>query len=180
MPGALAEMKSSRAQGLVVYRLDRLARDLVIQETLRAEVRRMTCEVFSTASSESAYLVDDPNDPARKLIRQVLGAVAEYDRSMIALEAPCWTPCEGRTRGLRDGSPPMGYRAVAGALAVDEVEAQALKRAHQLRAAGMSLRGIAEVLHQEGHRAKRGGAWHPTTLARALRPQTKVAKISRP
>jgi DNA invertase Pin-like site-specific DNA recombinase len=70
--------------GVVVYRLDRLARDLIVQETLLAEVWRMGREVFSTSAAEQGYLADDPHAPSRKLIRQVLGAVNEYERSMIS------------------------------------------------------------------------------------------------
>ena len=80
---ALAAVKDGRAGAIVVYRLDRLARDLVLQEQLLAEVWR-SGELFSTAGGE-ANLHDDPEDPSRRLIRQVLGAVSEYERSMIAL-----------------------------------------------------------------------------------------------
>ena len=72
---ALELISDGKAAGLVVYRLDRLARDLIIQETLLAEVRRLGGEVFSTSVAEAGYLNDDPDDPSRKLIRQVLGAV---------------------------------------------------------------------------------------------------------
>jgi hypothetical protein len=40
-----------------VYRL-RLARDLIVQETLLAEVWRMGREVFSTSGAEAGYLKD--------------------------------------------------------------------------------------------------------------------------
>jgi hypothetical protein len=33
----------------------------------------------TAAAGEAAYLVDDPDDPSRKLIRQVPGAVNEYE-----------------------------------------------------------------------------------------------------
>jgi hypothetical protein len=42
-------------------------------------------ERFSTSPSESAFLRDDPTDPSRALIRQVLGAVSEYERKMITV-----------------------------------------------------------------------------------------------
>ena len=168
LPSALAELRGHRADGLVVYRLDRLARDLVVQETLLAEVRRLGADVFSTAASESAYLVDDPDDPARKLIRQVLGAVNEYEKSMIALRLRSGRRLKAQRGGFAFGSPPVGYRAEGGALVVDQEEALAVARARELRGRGKSLREIADVLANEGHRAKRGGMWHPTTLARVL------------
>lgn len=69
-------------QGIFVYRLARLARDLVLQEQLLAEVSRAGGQVFSTSGAEQHYLVDDSDAPSRRLIRQILGAVSEYERSM--------------------------------------------------------------------------------------------------
>jgi len=92
---ALAAVKDGQAGAIVVYRLDRLARDLVLQEQLLAEVWR-SGELFSTAGGE-ANLHDDPEDPSRRLIRQVLGAVSEYERAMIALRPRR----QGRPRRLR-------------------------------------------------------------------------------
>ncbi len=54
--------------GIAVYRLDRLARDLVLQEQLLAEVRRMGGQLFTTSAAEAGYLADDPDDPSRRLI----------------------------------------------------------------------------------------------------------------
>jgi DNA invertase Pin-like site-specific DNA recombinase len=85
LANALTLLRSNNADGITVYRLDRLARDLIIQEQLLAEARQHGWHVFSTSTSVAAYLEDDPGDPSRKMIRQVLGAVAEYERSMIAL-----------------------------------------------------------------------------------------------
>lgn len=174
LPDALATIRSGRARGMVVYRLDRLARDLVVQETLLSEVRRIGGEVLSTALSEADYLRDDPDDPTRKLIRQILGAVNEYDRAMIGVRLRAGRRLKAENGGYAYGSPPVGYRAEAKALVVDESERRAVARARELRDQGKSLRQIAGVLDEEGHRAKRGGRWHPTTLARALARSTLV------
>ncbi len=50
---ALTALKAGEAAGIVVYRLDRLARDLVLQESLLAEVRRMGATVFTTSAGEA-------------------------------------------------------------------------------------------------------------------------------
>lgn len=165
---ALATIKGGGAVGLVVYHLDRLARDLIVQETLLAEVKRLGGQVFSTATSESAYLLDDPDDPSRKLIRQVLGAISEYEKSMISLRLRSGRRLKSQRGGYAYGSPPMGYRSDEGFLVPDEREGLAVDRARELRAEGKSLREIAEVLEREGHTSKRGGPWHPTTLGRTL------------
>ncbi len=83
LPEALGAVQGRTAAGIAVYRLDRLARDLVLQEQLLAEIKRMGGQLFTTSAAEADYLEDDPSDPSRRLIRQILGAVNEYERSMI-------------------------------------------------------------------------------------------------
>ena len=60
---ALELLNKRAAAGLVVYRLDRLARDLVLQEQLLAECWRSEAQVFSTSKAEGDYLRNDPSDP---------------------------------------------------------------------------------------------------------------------
>jgi DNA invertase Pin-like site-specific DNA recombinase len=118
---------------LIVYRLDRLARDLVLQEQLLADIRRMGADVFSTSSAEGSYLTDDPDDPSRKLIRQVLGAVNEYERAIIALRLRSGRRKKYDNGGYAFGSPPYGWRAVRRDLVEDPEEQAALARMRELR-----------------------------------------------
>lgn len=165
---ALELLRAKGAAAIVVYRLDRLARDLVLQEQLLAEVWRMGADLFSTFASEADYLADDPSDPSRKLIRQVLGAVAEYEKAMTVLRLKSGRRRKAELGGFAYGSPAFGVRAVDGVLAPVESEQAAIARARELRRDGASLRAIAETLTAEGHRTKRGGTWHPPTVARVL------------
>jgi DNA invertase Pin-like site-specific DNA recombinase len=190
LPEALRVLRTGTADGLVVYRLDRLARDLVLQEQLLAEIRRMGRQLFTTSAGEAAFLEDDPDDPSRKLIRQILGAVSEYERAMIRLRMQAGRASR-RERGdyAGFGSPPYGWRAQRGGrgqgVRLVEVagEQVTLARIRELRAGGSSLRQIAEVLNREGHKTRRDGKtfvrrdrdgkevehtpgrWHPQTLA---------------
>lgn len=165
---ALEALKEHRARALVVYRLDRLARDLIVQETLLAELRRVGAEAFSTSPSESNYLTDDAADPSRKLIRQVLGAVAEYERAMVSLRLRSGRRRKAEKGGYAFGSPPLGYRAEQRELVPVEGEQLALARIAELHNEGLSLRGIAERLTLEKLTPKRGGEWHPETLRRIV------------
>jgi DNA invertase Pin-like site-specific DNA recombinase len=164
---ALDWLRDGQADALAVYRLDRLARDLVVQEQLLAEVWRLGAEVYSTASGE-ADLRDDPDDPSRRMIRQILGAVSEYERSMIALRLRRGRARKAAAGGFAYGSPGYGYRSEDGVLVPAEREQAALARMIELRDSGASLREIADVLDREGHRPKRAERWHPQTVARVL------------
>lgn len=165
---ALDDVRERRAGGIVVWRLDRLARDLIVQESILREVWSGDAEVFSAASGE-ADLRDDPADPSRRLMRQVLGAVAEYERGMTVLRLQRGRRSKARSGGFAYGSPGYGQRAVDGALVPDDREAAAIGRMRELSAAGASLRTIADTLTAEGHRPKRSDRWHPQTVARVLR-----------
>lgn len=167
LPVALAQVADGSVGAVVVARLDRLARDLVLQETLLSEVWRSGGEVLSCAGGEGD-LRDDPDDPSRALIRQVLGAVSQYERSMIALRLRSGRVRKAERGGYAYGSPPYGWRSDVGVLVEVEEEQEVLALMRTLQATGASIRNIAEQLNREDTPARRGGRWHPTTVSRAL------------
>jgi DNA invertase Pin-like site-specific DNA recombinase len=189
---ALSAVSEQSVTGIVVYRLDRLARDLVLQEQLLAEVWRVGGRVFSTSPSEDAYL--DPNgadtDPSRKLIRQVLGAVAEYERSMIRLrmsagrarKAERLRPESPTGHAYAYGAPPYGWRADGRELVPVPEEQLVLARIAELRESGTSLRGVAACLKDDGFkprafkRREHPDDWHPQTLRRIIARMEGVAR----
>jgi DNA invertase Pin-like site-specific DNA recombinase len=164
LPEALAALQGRSAAGLVVYRLDRLARDLVLQEQLLAEIKRMGGEAFTTSAAEAGYLADDPDDPSRRLIRQILGAVNEYERAMIRLRLRSGRARKREQGYAGDGPPPLGYRAEGRQLVEDADEQAVVDRIRVLRADGRSLREIGAMLRAEGFRPKRSSTWHPGSL----------------
>jgi DNA invertase Pin-like site-specific DNA recombinase len=166
---ALDMIRGGKAQGIVVPRLDRLARDLIVQETILAEVRRVGGETFSTSSAEASYLSDDPDDPSRKLIRQVLGAVSEYERSMVTLRLRNGRRRKAQMGGYASGAPAFGLEARDGDLVKSQDEQRTIERIVELRDSGASLREICASLESEGHATKRGATqWQPMAVKRVL------------
>jgi DNA invertase Pin-like site-specific DNA recombinase len=106
---ALETLRTGRAKGIVVLRLDRLAGNLIQQEQLQAEVRRLGGAVFSTDSAEAGHLLDDPDEPSRKLIREVLGAVPAYERAMTALRLRLERHRGHGSGGVADDSPSYSW-----------------------------------------------------------------------
>lgn len=66
---------------ILIEKLDRLARDLMIQETIIADLRKHGFELVSVAEPDLMA-----NDPTRILVRQMMGAVAQYEKSQIVLK----------------------------------------------------------------------------------------------
>jgi DNA invertase Pin-like site-specific DNA recombinase len=166
----LADALTERSDALVVYKLDRLARDLVVQETILAETKRAGTRVFSTLAAEDAYLADDPKDPTRKLIRQVLGAVADYERAMIRLRMSAGAARKKASGGYSGGGVSFGWRVNREThnLEKDVREQATLKRMSQLRDDGLSLRQTCDKLDAEGMTPRKGQRWHPYSVQRVL------------
>lgn len=168
LPLALHDVKDGKSKGIVVYRLDRLARDLIIQEQLLAEVKRMGGAVHTTSAAEAEYLEDDVNDPSRKLIRQILGGVNEYEKSMIALRLRNGRKLKAEQGRYAYGAPAYGQSAVDRELAPNDAEQQVIGEIRAMRDAGKSYREIASYLNDQGIPTKHGKTWHAQTVANIL------------
>jgi DNA invertase Pin-like site-specific DNA recombinase len=74
----LAALHANGGRIAIVERLDRLARDLMVQEKI---IRDFQSKKFELVSTEEPDLCS--KDPSRVFMRQVLGAVAQFERAMI-------------------------------------------------------------------------------------------------
>ena len=164
---ALTALKEHRADALVVYRVDRLARALTIQEATLAKVWDLGGTVFAVDLGEIQR--DDPDDPMKTALRQMVGVFAQLERGMIAARLRAGRRLKHERGGYAGfGSPAYGHRAEDRELAPDKDEQSALARIRELHVAGASLREIGATLTAEGHKARRSDRWHPETLRRIV------------
>jgi DNA invertase Pin-like site-specific DNA recombinase len=77
LSAALLAVQEGEADGLLVPKLDRLARALTVQEATLAIVWRAGGHVFTADAGE--VLRDDPDDPMRTARRQVQGVFGQLD-----------------------------------------------------------------------------------------------------
>jgi len=103
---ALQLIEGHEADGIVVYRLDRLARDLILQETLVIKIREAGAAVLSVTEPDI-----DSAEPTRTLVRQVLGCIAEYERGVIRQRMMAGKAAKVARGGYGGGRPPFGWRA---------------------------------------------------------------------
>ncbi|MEO7573340.1 MAG: recombinase family protein [Acidimicrobiales bacterium] len=167
LTAALDLVERHKADGVVVYRLDRLARSLTVQEAVLGHVWRHSGRVFAVDTGEVPQ--DDPSDPMRTFVRQVMGAAHQLERGLIAARMRAGRELKAERGGYAGfGSPPFGMRAEAKELVPVADEQAAIRRIVELRGQGRSLPEIVEVLEAERLRSKRGGRWHPQTVSRVL------------
>jgi DNA invertase Pin-like site-specific DNA recombinase len=160
---ALAVLKAGQASMLVVYRLDRLARDLILQETL---VQRLRDQGTPVRSASEPDLDTDTDDPTKVLIRQIVGAVSQYERAVIRGRMMAGKAAKAATGGFLGGRAPYGFRIEDGVVVPDDAEQTVVALVGRLRASGASLRDICVQLEAQDLRPRNAERWHPNTVRR--------------
>ena len=97
-------LKANGVRTVIVENATRLARDLMISEIILAEFRKIGVKVISADGGVDLTIGND--EPTGKLIRQILGAVSEWEKC--ALSKNCELPgsgCAVRGSGARAQSP---------------------------------------------------------------------------
>jgi DNA invertase Pin-like site-specific DNA recombinase len=139
---------------VIIEKLDRLARDLMVQETIIADLRKHGIELVSVAEPDLMA-----NDPTRILVRQMMGAVAQYEKSQIVLKLRGARMRKRAKEGWCEGRKPYGYY---------EGEAEALERMKSLRVEGLGFDRIAARLNDEHIPTRTGRPWHGVVVNRIL------------
>jgi DNA invertase Pin-like site-specific DNA recombinase len=161
--GALLDrIESNGVRVVLVERADRLARDLVVGELILGQFRERGVRVIEADGANE--LTAGSDDPTRVLIRQVLGAVAEYDKSVTVAKLRAARERVRRQQGRCEGRKPFGTRPG---------EQAALERIRTLRQKPrggdrLSYAAIAETLNREGVPVRRSGKWHPGAVRRIV------------
>jgi DNA invertase Pin-like site-specific DNA recombinase len=165
-PGLAAlidRIESNGVRVVLVENATRLARDLMVSEVILQQLTAVGCTVI--AADSGTDLTADTDDPTRRLIRQVLGAVAEFDRRVTVLKLRAARD-RIRSRGQRcEGRKPFGSRPG---------EAAALERIHGLHRkpygkARRSLQEICDILDAEGVPTRTGKPWSREVVRRIVR-----------
>lgn len=169
---AVQWIADGKADGIIAPNLDRLARELTVQEAVLSYVWAIGGRVFTADHGE--HLEDDVSDPMRTAMRQMRGVFHQLDRGLIIKRLTEGRAAKGAQGGYAYGSPRFGQRAVDNELTVDERENAVAEQMERWRdEEGLGVRAIAARANAEGLPSKRGGRWHPTTVARVLSPQAR-------
>ena len=171
---ALTMLENETADALVVHRLDRLARSLTIQEAILAHVWKLQRSVFTVDAGE--ILQDSQDDPMRTALRLMTGVFAQLERAMLVKRLSDARRHKASLGGHSVGSSPFGFRPGDWDLEEDPAEQETLREIARLHAEGHNASQIARCLNDSGHRSKRAGTWHPTSVRRVVARMTRNAE----
>lgn len=165
---ALQALLGTLADGAVKHvlfeKLDRLARDLMVSETIIANFRKQGYELVSVTEPD---LCSD--DPSRKLVRQLFAAIAEYDKAMTVLKLRGARQRMKMRTGRCEGRKPYG---------AFDGEAETLTRMIDLRSQGASYQRIADTLTAEHRKPRYGERWNAVVVNKIIRAQRAFLALS--
>jgi DNA invertase Pin-like site-specific DNA recombinase len=156
----LAALHATGVKMILVEKLDRLARDLYVQESILAELRKHGFQIISVGEPD---LMQD--DPYRVMFRQFQGAISQAEKANIVLKLRGARQRMKVRTGRCEGRKPFGDRPG---------EAELIARMKALRVSGMSFDGIAGALNREQLPTRTPGKnWHGFAVNQILNRETK-------
>ena len=163
---ALAQLGPESA--LVVYRLDRLARDLELQIRLFRIVTSAGARIVSTMD-EGTINGPGEDDPDAEFLRNLQGALAQRERGVLALRIRDGVRAKkaaGR-KWCRDA--PYGHRWTPDdRLAENVAEQRTIRLVHELRDDGLSYRAICTELAKRRRVNRAGGPFRAPQIQKIL------------
>ena len=181
-PG-LDQMRDAAEAGLfeVVWCLspDRLARSYAYQVLILDELARFGVSVRFTDAPGL-----DQDDPQARLLTQVQGVIAEYERAKIGERYRRGKLFRARTGEVISWKAPYGYRRIPRGpggpahLEIFEPEAAVVRRIFAERAAGTTIRQICRQLNADAVPTPTGSraVWGTSTLDRLLRNEAYIGR----
>jgi len=160
--------------GIVVERMDRLARDLMVSEVLLSECRKRNLKVYSADQGALIDMAAEGGDPTRVLIRQILGALAQWEKSMLVAKLKSARDRVRKSTGRCEGKKPYGTRPG---------EQDVINLVHNFRYVldefdqPMELKTIAGYLNEAGFLTRNGKPWDRHRVQHVLE-NTKPTKIN--
>lgn len=154
---------------VIVERLDRLARDLMIQEAIIKDFTKNDFVLISTIEGKDL----SKDDPTRKLIRQVMGAFAEYDKTMLV--AKLWAAKERkRAKTGKYAGGRTGYKETNSGQELIATIKQLRRKGNKPKR--MTWQQIADYLNSNGIRTMDGKQWTLYRVQQTAKPAKKKRK----
>lgn len=150
----MLSLSSSGVRTIIIEKLDRLARDLMVQETIVGDIRTQGFELVSVCEPD---LCSD--DPSRVLVRQMFGAVSQYEKTMIVLKLRAARVRIRTNAGRCEGRKPFGHTPE---------EQSIIRTMVELRATGTNDYQIARTLNTAGIRPRKAALWSSAVIGRIL------------
>lgn len=164
----LDRIDSNGVRTVIVERADRIARDLMVSEIILQQFRERGVRVIA---AEGGVDLTNNADPTTNMVRQILGAVAEFDRRVIVDKLRAARDRRSASAGRRvEGRKPFGTRPGES----ETVETMRRLRRKPRGGRRMSFAAIAAELDRQGRPTRGGGRWTAEAVRKIVTRKTKA------
>ena len=166
----IADCEAKEVSKVIVYKMDRLARELTVSLWLEAQFKKYDVEVISVVDPELG------DDPLEKAFRRIAYIFAELEKDVITARLK-----DGRINCVRKGergcgAVPFGYKKVGDKLEINPNESQWVKRIFQWAVKKVTYADMIRKLSRAGVVTKRGKSFSTEGLKYVLRNQTYMGQ----
>lgn len=145
----IKDSEKHRWQGIVVYKLDRFARNRFDSATYKAKLKKQGVRVISASENIS-------DNPEGIILESVLEGMAEFYSKELSQKV---------ARGMNEsalkcnscgGNINLGYKILNKKYVIDPMTAPVVKQAFQMYADGMSIKTICDIFNSKGYKTTTG------------------------
>ena len=149
-----AEVKNPPYEAVIVYKSDRVARDIKLFFYFLFMLEKKKVSLISATENFNDA------DPTVHAQMALMIFCAEQERRNIEMRTSAGRAVKSAKGGYAGGRPPYGYKTVRGVLTVDEAEAPIVKMIFEMRDNNnMAFDTIAEYLNDQAVLTRKGGKW---------------------
>lgn len=149
---------------LVVHSLSRLARSTKDCIEIAEELKANKCDLVSLTEKI------DTSSAMGEFFFTLIAALGQMERKLIG-ERTKTALAHKKANGEKYAPVPFGYKEIEGKLEAVKQETQLVAEIVSKRAAGATLRSIAEWLNDKGIIGKQGGKWYASSVSYVLKRQ---------
>lgn len=160
-----------KIDALLVYKLDRFARDSSDHHTIRAALSRYGMVLRSVTEN-----IDETS--TGKFMENMFAAVNQFDNDVRADRTRAGMKEKVR-QGLWSWAPPMGYKSSSAGMIIDKEKAPFIRQAFEIYATGnYTIREIAKRFNKWGIKTKKGNRISPQAATRILENKLYMGVIA--
>lgn len=163
---ALTALDTGKANGLIIFKLDRLSRSV-------SDMGSLITKYFDDKAGKALLSVSDQIDTTTaggRLVLNVLMSVAQWEREACGERTAAALDARANRGDIKGGAAPIGKRWNEDKRHEEnQEEAAAVELIQELRETGLSMRAIVDELNRRGVPVvRKGSKWHLTTIHRIL------------
>ena len=153
----IADSAKRQFQGVLVYQLDRFARNRYDSATYKAKLKKYGVKVLSARENIS-------DDASGVLMEAVLEGMAEYYSVELSQKVKRGLELNARKCLFTGSGVPLGYKIVEKKFAIDEETAPIVKGIFEMYLAGKTMAEIIRYLNGHGVKTSRGNPYNKNSI----------------